>query len=205
MKIKLFIFLVFLSLTKVHSQDTIVSKKPKLKNNTFEVNLTQNTASLFAPSFSNIHPGINTIFSRPWNKIDKLQLKQDFTAGLFYHKSFQTVVQLYSEFNFKIKILDKFYLSPLIIGGGYFLSFLNMQSFNWDGNQYVSRALTMKSNWVISVGSNLEIPTNFKLFEKPLSITAKYRLQVQGVIVRYNVPIIAYSPLMVGASIPLNN
>ena len=205
MKIKLFIFLVFLSLTKVHSQDTIVSKKPKLKNNTFEVNLTQNTASLFTPSFSNIHPGINTIFSRPWNKIDKLQLKQDFTAGLFYHKSFQTVVQLYSEFNFKIKILDKFYLSPLIIGGGYFLSFLNMQSFNWDGNQYVSRALTMKSNWVISVGSNLEIPTNFKLFEKPLSITAKYRLQVQGVIVRYNVPIIAYSPLMVGSSIPLNN
>jgi hypothetical protein len=205
MKITLFIFLVFLSLANFHSQDTIASKKPKLKNNTFEVNLTQNTASLFTPSFSNIHPGINTIFSRPWNKNDKLQLKQDFTAGFFYHKSFQTVVQLYSEFNFKIKILDKFYLSPLIIGGGHYLSFLNMQSFKWDGNQYVSRALTMKSNWVISVGSNLEIPTNFKLFEKPLSITAKYRIQVQGIIVRYNVPIIAYSPLMVGISMPLNN
>ena len=205
MKLKLFIFLVFLNLTNFHSQDTIVSKKPTLKNNTFEVNLSQNTASLFTPSFSNIHPGINTIFSRSWNKNDKLQLKQDFTAGFFYHKSFQTVVQLYSEFNFKIKILDKFYLSPLIIGGGYYLSFLNMQSFNWDGNQYVSRALTMKRNWVISVGSNLEIPTNFKLFEKPLSITAKYRIQVQGIIVRYNVPIIAYSPLMVGISIPLNN
>jgi hypothetical protein len=63
----------------------------------------------------------------------------------------------------------------------------------------------MKSNWVISVGSNLEIPTNFKLFEKPLSITAKYRLQGTGIIVRYNVPIIAYSPLMVGISMPLNN
>lgn len=205
MKIKLLIFLVFLSLTNFYSQDTIASKKPTLKNNTFEVNLTQNTASLFTPSFSNIHPGINTIFSRPWNKNDKLQLKQDFTAGFFYHKSFQTVVQLYSELNFKIKILDKLYLSPLIIGGGYYLSFLNMQSFNWDGNQYVSRPFTMKSNWVISVGSNLEIPTNFKLFEKPLSITAKYRIQVQGIIVRYNVPIIAYSPLMVGISMPLNN
>ena len=205
MKIKLFIFLVFLSLTNFHSQDSLVSKKPTLKNNTLEVNLTQNTASLFTPSFSNIHPGINTIFSRPWNKNEKLQLKQDFIAGFFYHKSFQSVVQLYSELNFKIKILNKFYLSPLIVGGGYYLSFLNMQSFNWDGNQYVSRALTMKSNWVISVGSNLEIPTNFKLFKKPLSITAKYRLQVQGVIVRYNVPIIAYSPVMVGISMPLNN
>ena len=204
LKLKLFIFLVFLNQTNFHSQDSAFLKKQQ-NNNTFEVNLTQNTASLFTPSFSNIHPGINTIFSRPWNKNDKLQLKQDFTAGFFYHKSFQTVVQLYSELNFKIKILDKFYLSPLIIGGGYYLSFLNMQSFKWDGNQYVSRALTMKSNWVISVGSNLEIPTNFKLFEKPLSITAKYRIQVQGIIVRHNVPIIAYSPLMVGISIPLNN
>ena len=205
MKLKLFIFLVFLNQISFHSQDSVFFKKTSLKNNTFEVNLTQNTASLFRPSFSNIHPGINTIFSRSWNKSDKLQLKQDFTAGFFYHKSFQSVVQLYSEFNFKIKILDKFYLSPLVVGGGYYLSFLNMQSFNWDGNQYVSRALTMKSNWVISAGSNLEIPTNFKLFEKPLSITAKYRVQVQGIIVRYNVPIIAYSPLIVGISMPLNN
>lgn len=205
MKIKLFIFLVFLNLTNFHSQDSVFSNKTTLKNNTFEVNLTQNTASLFTPSFRNIHPGFNTMLSNQWNKDKKLQLKQDFIAGLFYHKSFQTVVQLYSEFNFKIKILDKFYLSPIVIGGGYYLSFLNMQSFNWDGNQYVSRALTMKSNWVISVGSNLEIPTNFKLFDKPLSITAKYRLQVQGIIVRYNVPIIAYSPLMVGISMPLNN
>ena len=93
MKIKLFIFLVFLSLTNFHSQDSLVSKKPTLKNNTLEVNLTQNTASLFTPSFSNIHPGINTIFSRPWNKNEKLQLKQDFIAGFFYHKSFQSVVQ----------------------------------------------------------------------------------------------------------------
>jgi hypothetical protein len=205
LKIKFLIFVVFLNLTNFHSQDSLVSKKPTLKNNTLEVNLSQNTASLFTPSFSNIHPGINTIFSRPWNKNEKLQLKQDFAVGFFYHKSFQSVVQLYSEFNFKIKILDKFYISPLVIGGGYYLSFLNMQSFNWDGNQYVSKALTIKSNWVISVGSNLEIPTNFKLFDKPLSITAKYRLQVQGVIVRYNVPIIAYSPVMVGISIPLNN
>ena len=125
-------------------------------------------------------------------------------VGFFYHKSFQSVIQLYSELNFKIKVLDRFYLSPLVMGGGYFMSFLNMQSFYWDGNQYVSRAITMKSNWVISLGSNLEFPTNFKLFGRALNITAKYRLQVQGVIVRYNVPIIAYSPIMVGISLPIN-
>ena len=204
MRLRLSIFLVFFNLLNFHSQDTTL-KKGIFKNHTLELNLTQNTASLLTPSFRNIHPGINTTLSNQWNKNKKLQLRQDFIAGFFYHKSFQSVVQLYSEFNFKIKILDKFFLSPLVIGGGYYLSFLNMQSFYWDGNQYVSRALTMKSNWVISVGSNLEIPTNFKLFEKPLSIIAKYRLQVQGVIVRYNVPIIAYSPIMVGITLPINN
>ena len=204
MRLRLSIFLVFFNLLNFHSQDTTL-KKGIFKNHILELNLTQNTASLFTPSFRNIHPGINTTLSNKWNKNKKLQLRQDFIAGFFYHKSFQSVVQLYSEFNFKIKILDKFFLSPLVIGGGYYLSFLNMQSFYWDGNQYVSRALTMKSNWVISVGSNLEIPTNFKLFDKPLSIIAKYRLQVQGVIVRYNVPIIAYSPIMVGITLPINN
>jgi len=204
LRLRLSIFLVFFNLLNFHSQDTTL-KKGIFKNHILELNLTQNTASLFTPSFRNIHPGINTTLSNQWNKNKKLQLRQDFIAGFFYHKSFQSVVQLYSEFNFKIKILDKFFLSPLVIGGGYYLSFLNMQSFYWDGNQYVSRALTMKSNWVISVGSNLEIPTNFKLFEKPLSIIAKYRLQVQGVIVRYNVPIIAYSPIMVGITLPINN
>ena len=204
MRLRLSIFLVFFNLLNFHSQDTTL-KKGIFKNHILELNLTQNTASLLTPSFRNIHPGINTTLSNQWNKNKKLQLRQDFIAGFFYHKSFQSVVQLYSEFNFKIKILDKFFLSPLVIGGGYYLSFLNMQSFYWDGNQYVSRALTMKSNWVISVGSNLEIPTNFKLFEKPLSIIAKYRLQVQGVIVRYNVPIIAYSPIMIGITLPINN
>ena len=204
MRLRLSIFLVFFNLLNFHSQDTTL-KKGIFKNHILELNLTQNTASLFTPSFRNIHPGINSSLSSQWNKNKKLQLRQDFIAGFFYHKSFQSVVQLYSEFNFKIKILDKFFLSPLVIGGGYYLSFLNMQSFYWDGNQYVSRALTMKSNWVISVGSNLEIPTNFKLFEKQLSIIAKYRLQVQGVIVRYNVPIIAYSPIMVGITLPINN
>mgnify|MGYP001139085074 FL=1 len=204
MRLRLSIFLVFFNLLNFHSQDTTF-KKGVFKSHILELNSTQNTASLFIPSFRNIHPGINTTLSNQWNKNKKLQLRQDFIAGFFYHKSFQSVVQLYSEFNFKIKILEKFFLSPLVIGGGYYLSFVNMQSFYWDGNQYISRALTMKSNWVISVGSNLEIPTNFKLFEKPLSIIAKYRLQVQGVIVRYNVPIIAYSPIMIGITLPINN
>ena len=188
-----------------HSQDLSSDKKPVLRKSNLELNLIHNTASLFNPSFRVIHPVINTTLSTQWNNKKNQQLRQDFIAGFFYHRRFQSVIQLYSEFNFKIKVLNRFYFSPLVIGGGYFMSFINMQSFYWDGYQYVLKPNNMKNNWVISLGSNLEIPTNLKLFDRALSITAKYRLQVQGVIVRYNVPIIAYSPIKLGVSIPLNN
>ena len=205
LKTRVTTFLIFISVLNLYSQDSSFVKKSIFKKTYLEVNFNHNTASLFTPSFRVIHPGLNGSLSTQWNKNKKLQLRQDYIVGFFYHKSFQSVMQLYSELNFKIKVLDRFYLSPFVIGGGYFMSFLNMQSFYWDGNQYISRAITMKSNWVISLGSNLEFPTNFKLFGRALNITAKYRLQVQGEIVRYNVPIIAYSPIMVGISLPINN
>ena len=205
MKLRAVILLFLFINSKFYTQDTTAINKLRLKKNYIEFNFSQNTASLLKPSFLAIHPGINSTLTCQLNNSGKFQIRQDFIAGFFYHKSFQSVIQLYSELNFKIKVLDRFYLSPLVMGGGYYMSFLNMQSFYWDGNQYVSRAINMKSNWVISIGSNLELPTNFKLFNKPLSITAKYRLQVQGVIVRYNVPIIAYSPIILGISLPINN
>jgi len=205
LKLRLLIFIFVFVSTEFYSQDSNSTKKPVFKKSNLEFNFTQNTASLFKPSFRVIHPGLNGTLSTQWNKNKKLQLRQDFIAGFFYHKSFQSVIQLYSEVNFKIKVLDRFYLSPLVMGGGCFMSFLNMQSFYWDGSQYVSRAITMKSNWVISLGSNLEFPTDLKIINRPLNITAKYRFQVQGVIVRYNVPVITYSPIMVGISIPINN
>ena len=200
------VILLFLFITsKFYSQDTTDINKLRLKKNYIEFNFSQNTASLLKPSFLAFHPGINSTLSCQLNNNDKFQIRQDFIGGFFYHKSFQSVIQLYSELNFKIKVLDRFYLSPLVMGGGYYMSFLNMQSFYWDGNQYVSKAFNLKNNWVISLGTSLEIPTNFKLFDRALNITAKYRLQVQGVIVRYNVPIIAYSPIMLGISLPINN
>ena len=39
-----------------------------LKQHTLELNLTQNTASLFSPSLNPIHPGINITGSFQWNK-----------------------------------------------------------------------------------------------------------------------------------------
>jgi len=173
------------------------------KQNTLELNLTQNTASLFSPSLNPIHPGINITGSLQWNKNTKLQLKQDGILGFFHHPHFQNVMQLYTESHLKINVIDKIYVSPLVLGGGYYMSFLLMDSFTWDGSSYSTSSVSLKHNWVISLGTNLEIPTGFQIWNRKVHITAKYRLHVQGVIVRENIPIIAYTPIMLGVSIPV--
>ena len=174
-----------------------------LKQHTLELNFTQNTASLFSPSLSPIHPGINITGSLQWNKNTKLQLKQDGVLGFFHHPHFQNVMQLYTESHLKINVKDKIYVSPLVLGGGYYMSFLLMDSFTWDGSSYSTSSVSLKHNWVISLGSNLEIPTGFQIWNRKVHVTAKYRLHVQGVIVRENIPIIAYTPIMLGVSIPV--
>ena len=177
--------------------------QPTSKQHTLELNLTQNTASLFSPTLRPIHPGINITGSLQWNNNTKFQLKQDGVLGFFHHSHFQNVVQLYSESHLKISIKDKIHVSPVVLGGGYFMSFLLMDSFTWDGSSYSTSSVSLKHNWVISIGSNIEIPTGFKIMNRNVQITAKYRLQVQGVIVRENIPVIAYTPIMLGLSIPV--
>ena len=132
------------------------------KQHTLEFNFTQNTASLLTPSLSPIHPGINITGSFQWNKNTNFQLKQDGILGFFHNPHFQNVLQLYTESHLKINVNDKIYLSPLVLGGGYFMSFLLMDSFTWDGSSYSTSPVSLKHNWVISLGSNIEIPTAFK-------------------------------------------
>ena len=185
------------------SGSLLVNKFVSQKWNT-EINVSQYSASLITPSFSKIHPGINALGSCKYNENDRLQLRQDLILGFFYHQHFQSVIQLYSELNFKIKLFNKLYWSPIVFGGGYLTSILNMQSFVWDGNKYNVKKSTVKNNWLISLGTNIEIPTNIQLLQRYLNFTFKYRIQIQGTIIKNNVPIIAYSPLSLGVSFPFN-
>ena len=87
------LLLVILS-TVIRAQNDSLNQ-PSSKQHTLELNLTQNTASLFSPSLSPIHPGINITGSFQWNKNNNLQLKQDGILGFFHHSHFQNVMQLY--------------------------------------------------------------------------------------------------------------
>ena len=82
----IFIFLI-ICFTFQNSSDS--TNNNNLKQHTLELNLTQNTASLFSPSLSPIHPGINITGSFQWNKNNNLQLKQDGILGFFHHSHFK--------------------------------------------------------------------------------------------------------------------
>ena len=200
----IFLFFCFVLYFGQAESDSLAEKKVLYPKWNTELNISQYSASLLFPSFSKFHPGLNAVGSYSYNKNESLQFRQDFIVGFFYHQRFQSVLQLYSEFNFKIKFFKRMYWSPLVIGGGYLASILNMQSFTWDGSQYIVKKSTVKNNWLISLGTNIEIPTNIQLFQRHINLTLKYRIQIQGTIIKNNVPIIAYSPLSMGINVPIN-
>jgi len=183
------------------SSDDVIKKD----NWNFGVQLNQYSASLIIPKLSPIHPGISGLLSYNFIKKEKYQIGQDLILGTFYHKHFQTAIHCYTEFNTKIILPNKFCLSPMVFGGGYLLSILNMQSFIWNGTGYENQENTSKNNWLLSIGSNLEIPTKFHLLERKLNVVVKYRIQMQGIIIKQNVPIIAYAPISIGINLSAND
>ena len=103
LKTRVTTFLIFISLLNLYSQDLSFVKKSIFKKSNLEFNLTQNTASLFIPSFRVFHPGINSTLSTQWNKNKKLQLKQDFIAGFFFIKVFKVLFNCIQSSTLKLK------------------------------------------------------------------------------------------------------
>lgn len=167
------------------------------------VNLGQYAAKIGAPNFQPFRLGVNVGASYQLNKNEKYQLRQSFHLGGFYHKDLQTAVQLYSEFQYEWHVAN-FAITPLAIGGGYVASFSDMTSLKWDGTKYVKVAVPLRNNFMMSLGSNLMYESPLKLANTPISFSLAYRLQVQGIIVKAAVPVMAYSSVQIGASFPIS-
>ncbi len=168
------------------------------------VNLGQYAAKIGAPNFQPFRLGVNLGASYQLNKNEKHQLRESFHLGGFYHKDLQTAVQLYSEFQYEWHVAN-FAITPLAIGAGYVASFSDMTSLEWDGTKYEKVAVPLRNNFIISLGSNLMYESPLKVANKPISFSLAYRLQVQGIIVRAAVPVMAYSSVQIGAVFPFFN
>lgn len=163
----------------------------------------QYSAKIGLPDLAVLHPGVLLGASLQFNNSNIHQLRQAAYLGSFYHAHFQTAVQLYTEFHYEWHFGQNFYIAPLALGGGYVASFSDMASHIWDGSEYNRQRLSMKNNFVVSLGPSFGYKSPWNLSGKSVLLILGYRLQVQGVIVRSTVPLIVYSNFQLGVGLPL--
>jgi len=164
----------------------------------------QYSAKIGLPDMKVLHPGLLLGASYQYNSNSHHQLRQAAYLGAFYHEHFQTAVQLYTEFHYEWHVGQRLFIAPMALGGGYVASFSNMASHKWDGEKYIAQKISLKNNFMISLGPSLAYKSPWKLAANPVSFIFGYRLQVQGVIVRNTVPLIVYSSWQIGVGMPLN-
>jgi hypothetical protein len=162
----------------------------------------QYSAKLGFPSASPFRLGYQIFTSYGLNKNTKHQLRQSIHLASFRHRFFQTVIQFYTEFQYEWHFYKHFYITPLAIGGGYVASFLDMTSLKWNGASYEKAPAELRNNFLVSLGTSIGYKLPPILYNRPLYFALAYRLQVQGIIIKNTVPIIAYSSLQLSISAP---
>jgi hypothetical protein len=165
----------------------------------------QYTASIGTPTFSPLHLGIQTGVNYRWNKNTTHQFVQSANLGYFYHEYLQHAIQLYSEIGYELHLKNGLQINPLSIGGGYVLSILDMNTVIFDETtqQFETVRFPTNHNFVISLGGGLGYTSKLSIQDRPITFLLDYRLQIQGIMMRNNVPFVAYTPLILGISMPL--
>lgn len=161
------------------------------------------TASLAVPSFKAFHPGARLGLHYQWNDNSQHRLQQSAYLGYFNHPLFQQAVHLSTEFSYEWHAENGFYIRPLSLGGGYLASFSSLPTLEWDASTqtYTENKTPLRNQWMISLGS--EVGYQLGVGPKPTLYLA-YRLLIHGVVVQNTVPVIAYSPLMLGIRMPFS-
>ena len=199
MKKILLSFCFVLSILRLEAQDA----PPKWNAN---LTLGHYSTSLITPSFNPIRLGIKGGITYQWNNNRKHRLLQSADLAYFNHRYLQRAIQFYSETSYQIHLKNGFQIHPFSIGGGYILSIPDMTSVQWNTTtqQYEELSFFVRNNWLITLGAGLGYETKLKVLERPLSIHAAYRIQIQGVMMKNNVPFTVYTPITLGVSLPIS-
>lgn len=165
----------------------------------------QYPAALLTPNFEPLHLGVQMGASYRYNNNEVHRWTQTSQLAWFRHKYLQTAMQLYTEAAYEYHGRGGLIIQPLALGGGMVFSAQGMPSSTWDPNTltYSASPTPVRLNWMISVGAGIGYRTPLKIQGRPVTVLARYRTQVQGIVVRNTVPMIAYAPVMIGIAMPL--
>jgi len=166
----------------------------------------QYPANIIVPKFNPLHLGVTIGATYDYSNHSKSRLLQSGNLGYFYHRGFQRAIQLYTEFSWQLQFRNGLRVNPFAIGGGYVLSISDLTTLEWNETLgvYEVNKFPVRNNWLLSIGASVGYQTNLQLLSRPLSFFLDYRIQVQGIIVRETVPVLAYTPIKIGVSIPIS-
>lgn len=162
------------------------------------------TTSLGIPDPNPFHPGCQ-IGARYYHTSGQaFDLIQQAQLGYFWHQSHQHGIQLLTELAPTFQLPAHVRLTPLLLGGGYQLSILDMPSFVFESstNTYRPQA-TANHQWILSIGSQLGYTFGATEQNRGHSLWLSYRLQVQGIVIQETIPTLPYTTLLLTWNFPL--
>lgn len=163
----------------------------------------QYPASLITPRFGALRPGVGVNMLRRWNSNPKHQLVQQATLDLVFHRQVQNALRLYTEAGYRFQADNGLQIAPLMLGGGYVLSMVQMTTLAPDENgSYQVQNFPLRHNWLISLGPDLGYRWANARAGRGLALGLSYRIQVQGTFIQQTVPMIAYAPLWLRLTLP---
>jgi len=166
--------------------------------------LGQYPASLLVPRFEPWHPGLRLATTYHWSQVRRHHLTTSANLAYYRHPNLQHGIQLYTELGFQFTWPGGFRFTPLLLGAGYQLAIVDLPSLIFDpASQRYEQTTSLRQNLLIILGSDLGYETGWQVWQRPLSFTLSYRIQVHSPFINQTVPLLAYTPLLIGVSLPL--
>lgn len=166
---------------------------------------TANPFSQFGSLVTDIqHPGVEFAYSFNWKTKTKHDWYQEIKLAYFYHRFVQHAIPLYTDFGYRYKFSQK-WTAQTAIGAGYMHSIpataqLKLQS---NGEYKNSKGIgRMQALGAFNIGvAHIFNPSA----TKPVTLFITYQQMLQMPFINAYVPLLPYTNLLLGISIPLKS
>jgi hypothetical protein len=146
-----------------------------------------------------IHPGIEVGTEFRYNKSDKNQWLQTVKVGGYYHKYSQTAIQVYSELNYRRKIVQKL-RGDFKLGAGYLYAIPDLQTFILEDGTYKKKSNPGRSQLMVSTALGVRYRLSHSNDAPQLFMHIQSFLQMP--FIKSYVPVLPNTALHMGVSWP---
>jgi len=141
-------------ITLIALQTFFQTNAQEFKSRPLTISLFSMATQLPGGKITPLHPGLEMGTEFRYNHSDKNQWLQTIKVGGYYHQYSQTALQLYSELNYRRKILQKI-SGDAKLGMGYMYAIPDLQTFELKDGLYKEKKTSGRSQFMVSVAFGL--------------------------------------------------